>query len=240
MKQDRLCLFLATLLFFAFPSLLFGGSATLRWQSNTDPDLAGYRIYYGTQSRSYGSPVSVDKSATTYTINNLPEGSIYFFALTAVDTSGNESAYSKEVSKTMTATSTSVLLTDYLQLPAAGAYGMIKDGDQTHPNEVNFAFSVSAGSNLVINFEVWDIDHPNEVQIQLNGYALEYVRKTVNDKWGKMEKVALPEEYLKKDGINIVRFNNTYNPPNTYWWGVRNISLLEDSGNEGLQKGRKK
>lgn len=239
MKQDRLFLFIAALLFFAFPSLLFGGTATLRWQSNVDPDLAGYRIYYGTQSRKYGPPVTVDKSATTYTINNLPEGSTYFFALTAVDTSGNESVYSTEVSKTIAAPTTSVSFSDYLPLPAAGAYGMIKNGDQTHPNEVNFSFSGIAG-NLIINFEALDIDHPDEVQIQLNGYALEYVRKTGNDRWGKMQKVVLPEEYLKKNDINIVRFTNTYNPPNTYWWGVRNVSLLEDSGNKGLQKGKKK
>ena len=62
----------------------------------------------------------------------------------------------------MNATTTSLFLPDYLQLPAASAYGMIKDGDQTHPTEVNFAFSGSAG-NLVISFEAWDIDHPDEV-----------------------------------------------------------------------------
>ena len=83
------------------PALALAGSATLHWQANTEPDLAGYRIYYGTSSRSYGPYIPVDKNTTSYTINNLTEGQTYYFALTAVDTSGNESGYSQEVSKTI-------------------------------------------------------------------------------------------------------------------------------------------
>jgi len=87
------------------PALALAGSATLHWQANTEPDLAGYRIYYGTSSRSYGPYIPVDKNTTSYTINNLTEGQTYYFALTAVDTSGNESGYSQEVSKSIASTS---------------------------------------------------------------------------------------------------------------------------------------
>src|ERR1700690_1811631 len=79
-------------------------SVTLTWTpptTNTDgtplTDLAGYNVYYGTSSRSYGSPVNVG-NAITYTVTNLTPGS-YYFAVTAYDTSGNESAYSNEVLK---------------------------------------------------------------------------------------------------------------------------------------------
>jgi hypothetical protein len=37
----------------------------------------------------------------TYTLNNLPSGQTYFFAVSAVDTSGNTSPLSTEVSKTI-------------------------------------------------------------------------------------------------------------------------------------------
>ena len=89
------------------PCIAIAGSATLHWQPNTESDLAGYRIYYGTSSRSYGPYIPVGKNTTSYTINNLADGQTYYFALTAVDTSGNESGYSQEVSKAISSSSSS-------------------------------------------------------------------------------------------------------------------------------------
>jgi len=108
MKQKTVSIFL-TIVLLAFPSLLLAATAMLHWQPNTDPDLAGYKIYYGSQSRSYGLSIPVDKNVTTYTLNGLVEGKTYYFALTAVDLSGNESGYSVEVSKII-ASNTSVRL----------------------------------------------------------------------------------------------------------------------------------
>jgi hypothetical protein len=80
------------------PTWLLAGSATLNWQPNEESDLAGYRVYYGTESRIYGPPLNVS-TVTDYSINDLPEGMTYYFAVTALDTSGNESGYSNEVQK---------------------------------------------------------------------------------------------------------------------------------------------
>ena len=87
---------------FVGTGLVYGGSATLTWSPNTEEDLNGYRVYYGESSRQYGPfiPVPSD-SAQTYTVEGLQEGKTYFFAVTAVDTSGNESGFSKEVVKTI-------------------------------------------------------------------------------------------------------------------------------------------
>jgi hypothetical protein len=71
----------------------------LAWDSNTASDLAGYRVYYGTASKAYGSPIDVG-NVTTYTLTGLPSGQTYFIAVTAYDTSNNESGYSNEVSGT--------------------------------------------------------------------------------------------------------------------------------------------
>lgn len=79
------------------------GSAFLSWILGSDSDLAGYNIYVGTSSGVYnypGSPFQIGK-VNTYTINNLPNGQTYFFALSAYDTSGNNSALSAEVSKSI-------------------------------------------------------------------------------------------------------------------------------------------
>jgi hypothetical protein len=94
-----------TLLFlfiFCFFSIVFatGGNCaqvTLAWDANSEPNIAGYKVYYGTASRVYNWYFDVGK-VTTYSVTGLTDGSTYFFAATAYDTSGVESTYSSEVS----------------------------------------------------------------------------------------------------------------------------------------------
>jgi hypothetical protein len=73
------------------------GTITLAWDPNTEPDLAGYKIYYGTSSRQYTVTVDVG-NVTRYTIRDLDESRVYYLAVTAYDTAGNESELSDEVS----------------------------------------------------------------------------------------------------------------------------------------------
>lgn len=62
-------------------------------------DLAGYRIYYGTEIGKYNEPITLDSAeVTTYTIKNLPLPE-YFFTMTAFDIYGNESDFSEIVNK---------------------------------------------------------------------------------------------------------------------------------------------
>ena len=75
-------------------------TATISWSLNAEPDLAGYKLYMGTASGVYSSTTPVGK-VTSYTISNLGVGTTYYFAVTAYDTSGNESAISHEVSKSI-------------------------------------------------------------------------------------------------------------------------------------------
>jgi hypothetical protein len=72
--------------------------------SSLDPatDLSLYKIYYGTASLLYTTVVNVTNPGTT-TISqtlNLSPGT-YYFAVTTVDISGQESSYSNEVMKTI-------------------------------------------------------------------------------------------------------------------------------------------
>jgi fibronectin type 3 domain-containing protein len=80
------------------------GTATLQWGAATDSRVTGYRVYWGTQPGSYrqgrGSGLAAGV-ANTYTIRDLPSGSTYYFAVTAHDSAGSESAYSTEASKTI-------------------------------------------------------------------------------------------------------------------------------------------
>ena len=65
-------------------------SVTLAWDANTEPDLAGYILHYGTSTRVYTNATNVGK-VTTNRVNGLIEGVRYFFAVTAYNTSGMES-----------------------------------------------------------------------------------------------------------------------------------------------------
>lgn len=77
-------------------------SVTLAWDANTEPDLAGYRVYQGSKS---GGPYTKIADVPVmpmpeYTITGLADGT-WFWVVTAYDTGGLESGYSNEVSKTV-------------------------------------------------------------------------------------------------------------------------------------------
>ena len=93
-------------------SVTDGVVLTLAWDApttNTDgsslnpaTDLSLYKIYYGTASLTYTTVVNITNPGTT-TISqtlNLSPGT-YYFAVTTVDASGQESSYSNEVMKTI-------------------------------------------------------------------------------------------------------------------------------------------
>jgi hypothetical protein len=76
-------------------------SAILMWDPVSDPNLGGYRVYFGTASGSYFKPgISVGKHEA-YELRGLSRRTTYYFAVTAYDFLGNESAYSNEVSRTI-------------------------------------------------------------------------------------------------------------------------------------------
>ena len=115
MKYKLLIITLSVLFAFSFHFAL-AGTATVSWNANTEPDLAGYKVYYDTSSHSpAGSPCtkpcgqcgyasSVDvHNVTSYALSTLTDGQTYYFAVSAYDTSSNESNCSLEVSKTIAA-----------------------------------------------------------------------------------------------------------------------------------------
>jgi len=70
---------------------------SLKWSPNSDYDLAGYDVYYGTSSGNYGKVINMGDT-TSYNIGNLTNGVRIYLVITAYDFSGNESARSDEVS----------------------------------------------------------------------------------------------------------------------------------------------
>lgn len=81
------------------------GSVTVAWTAPTRDstgtelkDLAGFRLYYGERSplsRQQATRIDVGTD-TTHTVDSLAAGT-YYFAVSAVDTAGNESGLSSEL-----------------------------------------------------------------------------------------------------------------------------------------------
>lgn len=85
-----------SLLGIGFFTSVMAASITLAWDSNTEDDLAGYRVYWGTQSSDYDRSEFVG-NVTRFEIKELESGLLYYFSVTALDWWGNESTLSVEV-----------------------------------------------------------------------------------------------------------------------------------------------
>lgn len=71
-------------------------TVSVAWDASPEPDVTGYKLYYGTSSRSYHSMITVG-SRTEYTFGDLTGMDIIYVAVTAIDSAGNESDYSREL-----------------------------------------------------------------------------------------------------------------------------------------------
>lgn len=88
------------------------GKMVVTWHSNTEPDLAGYKVYYGNESRNYTNVIDVG-NVTEKLVTGLKFYVPWYVAVTAYDTANNESSFSQEVSITLHPDTTYYLLGDY-------------------------------------------------------------------------------------------------------------------------------
>jgi hypothetical protein len=140
---------MASAIFQCLPA--FAANVNLAWDPKTDSGLAGYKVYYGTSSRSYGTSINVG-NVTTYTVTGLNSGT-YYFAVTAYYTSGSETGHSNEVSTTVTnATPDSTPPTITLTSPANGS-----------SSSGTVTISANASDNVGVNLGSEDTSSPYSV-----------------------------------------------------------------------------
>ncbi len=99
---------------------------TLAWDSNPEPEVAGYIVYAGTQSGSYDREYDAG-AVTTYTVPDITAGQRYCFAIAAYTASQLEGARSAEVC-------------GYSNAPPV----LINPGAQRHPVAQNLALQLQA------------------------------------------------------------------------------------------------
>ncbi len=106
---------------------------TLHWVGNSEPDLAAYRIWVNDEPCSGGSSCTYRRVAeiaadpgnqyVEYEVSGLQNGQSYFFAVSAVDHSGNDSPLSYEdVWDTPRPAGTGRVVQNYLTAPALAGY----------------------------------------------------------------------------------------------------------------------
>jgi hypothetical protein len=88
------CTVVASLLF-ATPG--FAEIIRLTWNANTEPNLSGYRLSYGTSSGNHPTTVDVGNQ-TTAQVSGLVPGQRYYFVVRAYASDGSQSGPSNEVS----------------------------------------------------------------------------------------------------------------------------------------------
>ncbi len=101
----------------------FAASVGLAWDPVTASNLSGYKVHYGTQSRSYSKTLDVGKNVS-YTVPSLTEGQTYYFAVTAHNTLGQSSSYSTEVSHSIPSASGTPTASDYYNTDSRSSYAV--------------------------------------------------------------------------------------------------------------------
>jgi hypothetical protein len=92
---------------------------TLMWNANTESNLAGYRVQYGTVSGSPSTTIDVGR-VTSRTFTGLQAGTTYYFRVVAYNTAGQTSSPSAQISYTVPGTPPTTAPTLTSVSPASG------------------------------------------------------------------------------------------------------------------------
>jgi hypothetical protein len=74
-----------------------GNLVRISWSQNAEPDLAGYIVYRASSSDGQYGPISPNTLLCPWYYDHVAPMDLACFRVTAVDESGNESAFSQEV-----------------------------------------------------------------------------------------------------------------------------------------------
>ena len=89
---------LAAVLALGISTIASARTVDLQWEPVTDSNLAGYKVYYTTDTNSFAAASVIDvQKQSAATISELDPSKTYVFAVTAYDSSGDESTYSNIV-----------------------------------------------------------------------------------------------------------------------------------------------
>ncbi|HKL21693.1 MAG TPA: hypothetical protein VJ904_07805, partial [Tichowtungia sp.] len=172
----------------------------LDWYNSWETDVTGYNVYRRTESGSYGGPLVTNLTSSDYTDTQVTNGITYTYVVTAIDSSGNESDPSAEVSALPELDLTPPAVPGDLYVASGNAYVLLNWADNTEEDLAGYSIyrrtaSGSFGSALVSGLDVSEyIDTTVE-----NGTAYYYAVTAVdvhdNESVKSAEGFAAPEEF---------------------------------------------
>ncbi len=196
-----------TLFTLFFTGLLQAGqSITVTWDANSEDDLAGYKVFYGTASRSYSDSTILGRT-TTFSLGNIEAGKTYYFVIKAYDTSGNDSAPSEEVSI------------------------FVPQLDTTPPSLTRF--EVQSSEAFIIEFdeplEVTSAENKNNYRISDN---IEVRSVRLRGDTRSVSITTSPHQSGKTYRLEISGLRDRANPPNTLQQPIRMSYMWQSGGSE--------
>lgn len=176
-----------------------GSSVFLDWNDSTELHLAGYNVYRGTTS---GGPYTrvATTTVSSYTDSDLTAGIVYYYVVTALDSSRNESAYSNEAYEP-----------HYTYTPFSADLSLIA-GDPTGGSfYLTIGLSASPNAGWWVESEVIVVSQP---QYQFNFEPVRFILNEANE-YKQIVKVSVvaPEGASSGSGLIKVKAVNTPGEP---------------------------
>ena len=187
----------ATLCLCAIALSVTASALTLTWNPNPETDIAGYHLRYGTSPGIYTNAIAAGTN-TTASVTDLQEGTTYYFAVTAVNQAGLQSAPSNEISHTVPTSPT------LPTIPRAG-WTLKSASSQETQGEDGKAVNAFDGNPQTFWHSQWQSASPpppHEIQIDLGtAYSIggfNYLPRQDGDKNGNIGQY---EFYVSMDGL---------------------------------------
>ena len=168
------------------------GTVGLDWSDNTEPDLGGYHVYRSASSGGlYTRLNGALLAASSFVDVTATNGTTWYYVVTAVDTSANESSTSAEVSATPVAPVVpSVLAYDDFE----SGFGSYSDGgkDCSRYTGGQYAYQGSAAINIQDNSGVassftstngYDVDSIDYTEIEVDFHYIAVSMEPGEDFW---------------------------------------------------------
>jgi fibronectin type 3 domain-containing protein len=165
----------------------------LNWADNTEGDFAGYRLYRSDTLNGTYTLVNTGGllTASAYDDTSMPAGATRFYKLTAVDTTGNESAQSASFSGTRSdGVSGTVSLGAIADATVRGGTSASINYGQAATLEIKGGGDINLNRRAFLKFDLSGITSVTNAVVRLFGYLADSTKATAvnlhavsNDSW---------------------------------------------------------
>lgn len=151
---------------------------SITWDKNPEPDVWRYNVYRGSSPAPTANVGYTAHPDTVYNDFQVQKGTLYYYRITAIDFSQNESGYSNEVSAAIPLISG---LPSFLELPPDTSYKINLNNFVSDPDQSAATLNWTSGSNTLLTVSVNNTINELTIQTPLSWNATEAVTVSVYD-----------------------------------------------------------